>query len=163
MFQRMPLERSEEYPDLPREEVLQGRGVDPSGTGIYPAAAGIHGKHPFGGTAEKSAEGKVVSGGGHGPAGGDGLPGTDSSNPPKVETTEPSAVTTVPTAAPDGIHGAGPNGTAHDPAPKYGTVRLVVTGSYIDGTREAVLLDSTFPGGDVCRPDIATAGGPARI
>lgn len=67
--------------------------------------------------------------------------------PPKVEKKEPSAMTTAATVAPTVYTEPVPTEPPATQPPSMGTVRLMVTGSYIDGTREAVLLDSTFPEG----------------
>lgn len=65
--------------------------------------------------------------------------------PSKAEPTEPSAVTTAATVAP--ADPTEPTTTEPTLPPSLGTVQLTVNGSYIDGTQEAILLDSTFPEG----------------
>lgn len=62
--------------------------------------------------------------------------------PPKAETTEPPTVIMGPTAAP--TVSTEPPTTE---APSLGTVQLTVYGSYLDGTQEAALLESTYPAG----------------
>ena len=135
-------ERSEEYPDLPREEAPRAGEWTHPGPEYTPPLPEYTESTPSEEPQRNRRKGKwylaaamallVVM-----------VFREQTALPPKVETTEPSAMTTVPTAATEPV----PTEPPTTQPPSMGTVRLVVTGSYIDGTREAVLLDSTFSEG----------------
>lgn len=139
-------ERSEEYPDLPREEAPRAEEWTHPGPEYTPPLPEYTESTPSEEPQKNRRKGKwylaaamallVVM-----------AYREQTAQPPKTEATEPPAVTTVPTEAPTAATEPVPTEPPTTQPPSMGTVRLVVTGSYIDGTREAVLLDSTFPEG----------------